>query len=494
MSTSRISSQPSNSLRPRAPRLISGLSDTDEDAIVSASPPQSPTHIRHRPTSHPSQAARNTSASSQNRLPRPGTKPNAPTFASLWGSSWNAIQGIANDFLGEQAPEEHDPHGRRQSKPLFIKPRTDSWGPKQAPAATTASYIATGSSAEREALVRAQKRKAMLSGAIATYPDASGKFKRRTSDEGVSNSAPPGANDNRDALVYLHHVAPEDTLAGITIRYSCQANVLRRANRMWPNDTVQVRKVLVLPVDACGVKGRPISSDQADLLIDPDKDESDLPTPKPNGVSLHRRTGSVTSNTSHASESDPPWTHDSWVVFPTSAAPTEIVRLSRRALGYFPPARRKSQSYSDLDTPNGSLDISRSGYFDSLSATASASQSPLRQDAPQRPRRPRRTSNATNGYFPSYLAGPGGVGTMAKNVKAPGPAQDGLNRLFASKLPNVAPPPNQQNLYMPDVPRYEDYPSGASSPYPHGNGSGINTPTGQGLNLEHMGAAVEGWI
>lgn len=434
------------------------------------------------------------------------SKINGVSLSSLWGTSWNAIQGMANDFLGEQESEQLQRTHRKNSQSasrLYVKPRAESWGPREAVTATPASYIATGSCEDREALVRAQKRKALLSGAAASYPDSSGNYKRRTSEEGISASAPPGANEDRDALVYLHKVKPDDTLAGITIRYSCQANILRKANRMWPNDTIQVRKVLALPVDACGVKGRPISEGQAELLIDPNRDESDMPTPKPNGPSSHRRAASNSSNISeHApsstatstTDSDPQWTHDSWVIFPNSTMPTEIARLPRRALGYFPPARRKSQSFSDLDTPNTSLDIARSSYFDSLGSSAGSVPSPGRLDAPQRPRRGRRISSSTTGYFPSYLTGPGGVGTMAKNVSSPGPAQDGLNRLFASKLPNVAPPPNQQNLYMPDLPLYEDHESGTSSPYPHGTGSGFLTPTGQGLNLEHMGAAVEGWI
>ncbi|KAF2152084.1 carbohydrate-binding module family 50 protein [Myriangium duriaei CBS 260.36] len=498
MSTSRTSVAPSSSLRPRAARLISGLSDTGEEQASSPSKPS--TRTLSRPQSPPRERP-----SRSNSVLRGSSSPknNAASLASLWGTSWNAIQGIANDFLGEQELENtigHRRNSRSASARLYVKPRAGSWGPKEPPTSIPASYIATGSREEREALVRDQKRKALLSGA-SNQPDASGKYKRRTSDDGFSVSAPPG-NEDRDALVYLHHVKPEDTLAGITIRYSCQANTLRRANRMWPNDTVQVRKVLTLPVDACGVKGRPISEHEADLICDPDKDETDLPTPRPNGTNSHHRIGSTSSNFStHAAsstatsttDSDPPWTHDSWVMFPNATMPTEIARLPRRTLGYFPPARRKSQSFSDLDTPNTSLELSRTAYFDSLSSSAGSAQSPLR-DPPQRPRGTRKLSGASNGYFPSYLAGPGGVGTMAKNVHSPGPAQDGLNRLFASKLPNVAPPVNQQNLYMPDVPLYQDYPSGTSSPYPHGTGSGLLTPTGQGLNLENVGAAVEGWI
>ncbi|KAF4552862.1 LysM domain-containing protein 7 [Elsinoe fawcettii] len=529
MSTSRTSSTPSTSLRPRASRLISGLSDTG-DTNTSSSRPGSKPSSRSPPVSRNAspfksgQSSRANSAlgyrrnditsapraDSTSRQTSNGTGGNT-TFASLWGTSWSAIQGIANDLMGEQG-QSQQPHRRKNSKPvppgkLIVRPAQSSWGPPAPSMSSPSSYIATGSREEREALVRAQKRRDMLSGAASSYPDSSGKFKRRTSDEGISASAPPGANEDRDALVYLHHVKTEDTLAGITIRYGCNANVLRKANRMWPNDNVQVRKVLTLPVDACTCKGRPISEHEADLMFEPEnteKDTSDLPTPRANGIQTHRRTDSNTSNISERpppsvrssnADTDPPWTHDSWVMLPSSTKPTEIARLPRRTLGYFPPARRKSQSYSDLDTPSTSLDLNRQNYFDNPSPNAVASLSPLRSDPPQRPRRPRRTSNASNGYFPSYLTGPGGVGTMGKDVRSPGPAQDPLNKMFAAKLPNVAPPPNQQSLYLPDIPVYSDDPSRSSSPYPNGSrvGSGTLTPSAA-QGLENVGAAVEGWI
>ena len=343
-----------------------------------------------------------------------------------------------------------------------------------------------GSREEVEDAMRAQKRKDLLT-RTESYADSRGRIKRRTSDEdrgGIASSAPPGDHERRDALVYLHTVRKEDTLAGITIRYNCSANALRKANRMWPNDSVQRRPVLILPVDACGVKGKPLSELEAMDLLDDEKDalsagkaeEVGAPNtsaPTTNGNDLIRnRTNSASTSTSinrsssaaaSGAEGEQQWHHDSWILFPGASKPTEIARLSRNTLGYFPPARRKSASYSDLDTPSTSLDLTRS------STTDHPVLSPLRQDPPQRPRRSRRTSNATSGYFPSYLAGPGGVGTMNKNVSSPGPGQDGLNKFFARHLPDVAPPRNQQSLYQPEMPHYSDT-------------SGATTPISQALN------------
>lgn len=75
---------------------------------------------------------------------------------------------------------------------------------------------------------------------------------------------------------------------------------------------------------------------------------------------------------------------------------------------------------------------------------------------------------------------------MGKNVKSPGPAQDGLNKMFASHLPNVAPPPNQSNLYLPDIPTYSDEPMPYTPNLAHAQPPSIN--------IENVGAAVEGWM
>lgn len=92
---------------------------------------------------------------------------------------------------------------------------------------------------------------------------------------------------------------------------------------------------------------------------------------------------------------------------------------------------------------------------------------------------------------------------MNKNVRCPGPAQDGLNKLFASHLPNVAPPAHQQRLYMPDVPVYTDNAAAGDargvSPFGRAQ-SGIMTgaltptPSNPGVDIQQVGAAVEGWL
>jgi LysM repeat protein len=521
----RTSSTPasSSSLRPRNRRLISGLSDIDGDntnnnallstrtapATRAASPLPSPfgsrggSPIPRERLSRPVSSRGDAHASAASY--RQG---NESPIAGLWGNSWSTLQGFANDLLGNDGPATQQrtrrPMGRLNVTRGSSSVPPGDWGPQAPTSAPGVGSIGMGSREEVENAMRAQKRKDMLT-RTESYADSMGRFKRRTSDEdrgGVASSAPPGDHERRDALVYLHHVRKEDTLAGITIRYNCSANALRKANRMWPNDTVQRRPILVLPVDACGVKGKPLSELEAMDLLDDEKDAlsagkaEEVGTPKAsspasNGNELMRnRTNSASTNTSNhrssltatsSAEGEKPWHHDSWILFPGASKPTEIARLSRNTLGYFPPARRKSNSYSDLDTPSTSLDLTRTSTSDH------AVLSPIRQDPPQRPRRSRRTSNATSGYFPSYLAGPGGVGTMNKNVSSPGPGQDGLNKFFARHLPDVAPPKNQQSLYQPEMPLYSDDTSGATTPGSHALNNG-------NINIENVGGAIESWM
>ncbi|KAK4987063.1 hypothetical protein LTR66_007700 [Elasticomyces elasticus] len=503
----------STALRPRVRRVISGHDQHDEDAYHSHNTSIAPSTRRASPLPSPYDS-RATSPIPRGHLSRPvppgndrgkadeSGRSDVASLSSLWGSSWTTLQGIASDLLGSDlAPAAATARGgdpKRRRKLSYDRNRRaersvpKTWGPSSSVPPPAPSFIGTESREQREAQVRARKRQDLLVSGVDGLLDP--LYKRRTSDDHLSISAPPAEDQNRDALVYVHHVTPSDTLAGITIRYNCRADVVRKANRMWPNDRVQVRKTIVLPVDACGVKGTPCSGpvaqkeDQLTADQEPpsagleaaDRTPTQAYTPKfstgaePSQPRDRKDSSSTSvsrpSNVS-STEMEPPWRHESWVVFPGAAEPTEIARLSRRNLGYFPPARRKSISYSDLGTPNLSLDLPRT----SLSSNGGL---------PQRPRRPRRLSNANNGYFPSYLAGPGGVGTMKPNVRYPGPAQDGLNKLFASRLPDVAPPRNQQQLYLPDLPLYSDESTGLTP-----NASGATTP-----NLQNVGATVEGWI
>ena len=314
-------------------------------------------------------------------------------------------------------------------------------------------------------LVQARKRETLLAANGQITPDVSGRYKRRDSDETNHATAPLGEQDDREALVYLHKVKPEDTLAGVMIKYSCQPSVFRKANRLWPNDSIQIRKTVVLPVDACGVKGRVIlEPGKPTEYLEDARTEEIMPTPtglqspwghshespKDKGTPLSSIPTSPSISISLSNPEEPPWKHDSWVMIDGFPDAVEIARLSHKTLGYFPRSRRKSLTFSDLETPPASLDLPRGSYQSSPRGHISKSRS------------------SSGSYLTHQLQGPGGVGTMGREVRSPGPGQDGLNRLFAAHLPNLSPRKSFESV---------------NSTSSHGNGG-----------IENVGGAIEGWM
>ena len=445
---------PSTTLRPRNRHRSHEDEDNDlsvastllssSDANFTSSRATSPI-----PRARPSQASRTQQepgrSRSNSRFPRAssllGSQVTPSTFATgLWESSWSSLRGMAADLIGSDSSAASSPrlspvpkgrildasHGSRKRNTL------SRWGP----AVSGDKQLASGTTEDRIAKLQAKKRETLLMANGHTTPDSSGRYKRRDSDNGDCSSVPPEENEERDALVYVHIVKPADTLPGVMIKYNCQPNVFRRANRLWPNDSIQVRKIVVLPVDACGVRGRKVlDSELASYNLPRNQNKAVIPSPKqiqtPWGDSQYTpERKEAPSSSSPASPSvlsslsiseEPPWKHDSWIIIDGFSEPIEIARLSRRALGYFPRSRRKSHSISDLGTPSPSIEFSRSSCVSSS------------------PRPTTRSRSGSNSYFANHLQGPGGVGTMSKNVRNPGPANDGLNKLFPTLQPAVAP-------------------------------------------------------
>ncbi|KAF2403316.1 hypothetical protein EJ06DRAFT_579390 [Trichodelitschia bisporula] len=426
--TSRTSSTaaPPSSLRPRTRRLIS----IDDEAHRTA--PAQPTRVAS-PRGSPAPAP---SRSQQQPWPwRTASSETLKPLSSLL-PSWSSLTTLASNAFRD------DPPRRRPRSP------PSTWGP------VAESHIGTGSRESRQAAVRAAKRKDLLSANGPDGLDEMGRFKRRNSDDEDSSAPPP---EDRPALVYLHHVQPGDTLAGLTIRYNCTPAVLRKANRLWPSDPIQSRKVVVLPVEACGVKGRPVPGPGAEEDLLPDvQEESEVPSKAPNG--WHDTAPGTPDD-----DEDKPWTHDSWVLFPNANSPTEIVRLPSRTLGFFPRARRRSNQPSADGTPGASLDLPRPGMRTRSSSTATTSAAAF----PPR----------------SLLHGPGGVGTLDRNVCAPGPAPDGLNRILGPHLPSMAPPPG--------VSAYTMWETGEGS---GGEVGPVQDGVGLDIDLNELGGKVETWV
>ncbi|KIW05897.1 uncharacterized protein PV09_03091 [Verruconis gallopava] len=524
--SSRTSSTPaSDTLRPRVRKLISGLDDDEDTGLdaggVTSGRVASPRHSRPTsplPTKHPSRTSVRDPPRSTFSSEAPGKRLQSPGgLTSLWGGSWSSLQGLASSFLGgETAGSAGNSRTGSRSRPSTMlsssKPRSGiptEWGPSES------IQVGSGTNEERDALIRAAKRKELLRANGHGMVDASGRHKRRTSDDftGLTGSVQPSEDNDRDALVYLHHVKPNDTFIGLTIKYNCQAADIRKANRLWPNDPIQSRSTILLPVDACGVKGRPVPGpepiiEEQDLLGDPSETISMHESPKespPDFVNgwhkaldhedTARPSSSLPTSCAGSTAGDPlelHWKHESWVLLPSEKEPVEIVRLPRRHLGYFPRARRKSNPYSDLGTPRmtptTSLDIPR------IPPSPGSAQSEAY--AALRPSPSRRRSHS-NAHFPStsLFSGPGGIGSLSKNASTIGPAKDRLNELLGPHLPNVAPPP-QQTVFTPWNPgiRDEDLMSfGEASPAipvadaTHSDGL-------SSIDFQEMTGKVERWV
>ncbi|PYI31083.1 hypothetical protein BP00DRAFT_486887 [Aspergillus indologenus CBS 114.80] len=405
-------------------------------------------------------------------------------------ASWSSLQSLASSVLGSDiarpAPNgAARGHARKPSRPdLYSRPPPRSsipasWGPS----APSTPEIGVGTKEERQALVQAKKREALLLADTGPAWAPGSRHKRRDSSDqtGHSNLDP---EQDEDSLVYIHHVQPTDTITGVTIRYGCQPAIFRKANGFWPSDSIQGRKTVLLPVASCSIKGRPKGNGpDADLLNGTHESLEDLngSSIAPTAVPGHPKT--EPSDTIHEGDGDRVWKHESWVEIEGFGAPVEIGRIPRGALGFFPRTRRKSVSYTD-SVPSPSSDQARTATASSVSSSPAEPQSfqpPVfqwsRQSTdPSSPKNPKRPGTRHQRQRSGIQFSAPGVGTLDRDITAPGPAMDGLSKFFAQHLPNLAPatrPPNFDTT--------SDTPTASAV---------SNTPTG----LENIGGAVESWV
>lgn len=467
-----------------------------------------------------------------------------------WTQSWSTLQGLASSVLSgdpgdaasegstrplgsvrQRAARSRSASGDKKKIPQAWGPAGDRTGRKDNVGAGSDGAAARA----RDAAVRARKREGMLEShdGVNGGLDTAGRYKRRTSVDNTNTRQHQQEQDDvGEALVYIHHVQPQDTLAGVVLKYNCQPAIFRKANRLWPNDSIQIRKVVMLPVDACAIKGQPCDppstisqSHGMDLLAPTPSAEASSENEFSWGESAARDDTVLPKQTVSANPEgeDAPWTHVRWVVLSPSsnATATEIARLPRATLGFFPPSRRKSlTSSSTVSTPRGSFDTMPplSSITGSPATTPSRRTSNLGSRPPipnfnppptsnsyfpaqfsgaSTMKTPRRGSSASDAARISWMRGPGGVGTMNRNVRRPGPAQDGLNSWATKHLPGLAIDflPSSSAAGAPvdtgfgfgdnGVPEGGFASSGTSTPFESASG---------GLGLENAASAIEGWV
>ncbi|RMZ76630.1 hypothetical protein DV738_g4849, partial [Chaetothyriales sp. CBS 135597] len=334
-----------------------------------------------------------------------------------------------------------------------------------------------GSLEDRRAMLQAERRKALLAASVES-PDARGNYKRRGS---ISQ---PAVEDDSEAqaqvLAYRHHIRPDDTLAGVMLKYGCQADVFRKVNRLWPNDRIQTRTEVLLPVDACSVRGKRVDGPA----------EGDATTV--DGATASPSRGSAVAD-------DEGFTHESWVLLPNCSKPVEIVRMPRASLGYFPRPRRKSNSaesslVSSPPAHRTSFDRLRHPPTHAAQVTMSLNASPIRRarQLGQQPPGSRQRSSSTATAMPSFsdaLRGPGGVGTLRglrTEPSRPGPADDALNQTFRHLFPDLDLLP-AQDLPLPRL-------GGPGVGTPRLSSDSVRSLRSNSSGLGDVGGALEGWM
>ncbi|KAK6337700.1 hypothetical protein TWF696_001183 [Orbilia brochopaga] len=207
---------------------------------------------------------------------------------------------------------------------------TREWGP-------------TGAHASSEEPRKQNLRAALLTNDAAT---ASETRKRRSSLSSDTRATGRGSECD-DVLVYVHNVQPTDTLARVLLIYDIDPEALRKANRLWPNDNIQMRSQLYLPVNDCAVKGIPLSTrDASGNFVVPKKfSETKQATLLQSNES---EVGSSSQSTTNLRESKG---HHSFIHI-DPIGPVEIVRLPKPKLSHFPPAT------NDHPAPDPRLDDS----------------------------------------------------------------------------------------------------------------------------------------
>ncbi|RDW92066.1 hypothetical protein BP5796_01460 [Coleophoma crateriformis] len=521
-------------LRPRNKRLLSTAPEQELVSTSGTSTPSGSRGVSPMPKQHLSRTAsapNDTGRSSNTGLVAPawgrgGNGRASPVggFGDLlqsgWSSSWSTLQTYANSVLGGDletanaasgAGNRTRRHRRKASSNVSQSPTT--WGPEGLPKKKNPG-IGEGSKAERDAELKRRKKQSILEGhegMVNGGLDINGRYKRRTSLEDTRTN-----EVEEDALVYIHLVKPQDTLAGVVLKYNCPSAIFKKANGLWSNDAIHIRKHVFLPVDACAIKGKPCEppsdSQGVDLLAPtPGMEEA----PDMNGGTWPTFNSKKETSAEHLNnEDEAPWIHVRWVLLDSSpsANPVEIARMPRKTLGYFPPRRRKSQTtISTISTPRGSSDVPRS----SAEQSGSPSSTPQRRTSVLGPRpssgsyfppagipirtgRPRRESTSEAAERLGWMRGPGGVGTLTgKNVRMPGPAQDGLNAFAKKHMPGLA----MDGLPSSSVLGSETAQFGFSgeelsniAEAPFGSASRSGTATPSGLGLENAAAAVEGFF
>lgn len=223
------------------------------------------------------------------------------------------------------------------------------------------------------------------------------------------SSRPPTATTSKSSdpdqvRVLIHPVAPTDTLHSLALHYGADIQVLRKSNKLWPGDPVQIRQVVYIPVDSCkhrppnaeirvvNSRGGVVSSDDpmagADTLVFvPRAEEEDLLTgtpyaeiPQPNLMAESLAAMRVSDPVSDfMPDTNKAYNDSTAPSFGTSLTPSGAVHADKQ---YYPsslaPSLRNLNQQTSTSSPSGkkpASSVGRGSNTPSIAASASAASS-----------------------------------------------------------------------------------------------------------------------
>jgi len=69
----------------------------------------------------------------------------------------------------------------------------------------------------------------------------------------LKNSLLKEVDNNEKRMVIVHEVKSSDTIAGVALFYGIEISILKKANKLWTNDSIHLRKFLYIPIDQCSI-------------------------------------------------------------------------------------------------------------------------------------------------------------------------------------------------------------------------------------------------
>lgn len=452
-----------------------------------------------------------------------------------WATTWGNVQDLAAGWIsGNKASAGNGWRGPPSSNQTaaeamggearMFRPwarETASPSPRPRP---TIQDVGAGIIAEREAALIAARTASVLEShdGVNGGLDVAGRYKLRTSDELPRQTS--ASEQPEETLVYIHHVKPTDTHVGVILKYGCRDEAFKKLNGLWSRDSISTRKWVAIPVDACEIKGKPCAGPSAplqkvDLLAPTPEIEIDDYGWRGTGSTTQQRADDVFGPSSGLAppveaegieDSEQLWTHVRWVSLDSLAEPVEMARISRKALGYFPPRRKKSvlTTSSAISTPRESLEVQSSVLGSTRSQDRREPLSRRHSTLSSRPTIPSsvagtstpRSTRSRMGSLgadtrPVWMRHPGGVGSLNQSVRTPGPAKDPLNSWAKKHFPSLVIDPASS---LPLPAETTDFHGNAST---LGDGDDASTdeqgtlPSArQGTGIDRAAATVETWL